>query len=61
MKNNVLKMKDETEQMPADVAISLHIQNMFSTYGELKVKETLKELFNLKFVNQKHKNKKAAV
>ena len=34
-------------QTPADVAISIHMQNMFATYGEKKVRASLKELFNM--------------
>jgi hypothetical protein len=61
MKNNVIKIKSIHDLPPTDVAISIHIQNLFATYGEARVKESLKDLFNLKFIDQKPKNKKAAV
>lgn len=41
---------------PADVAISRNIQNMFATYGEEKVRASLKELFGM----DSKKNKKVA-
>lgn len=43
----VIKMK-HAELTPADIAISRHIQNMFATYGEKKVRNSMKELFGMK-------------
>lgn len=40
-------------ETPPDVAISRVMQNLFATYGENKVRNTLKELFNLKTNNKK--------
>lgn len=44
-------------QTPADVAISRCMQNMFATYGEKKVRASLKELFGMK---SNEKTKKVA-
>lgn len=38
-------MKDYVNEMSADQAISLHIQNLMARYGENKVRNSLKELF----------------
>jgi hypothetical protein len=51
----VIKMK-HVEETPADVAISRNMQNLFATYGEKKVRATLKTLFNL----EAKRSKKAA-
>lgn len=45
-KSKVIPMK-HVEQTPADVAISRHIQNMFATFGESKVRASMKELFKM--------------
>lgn len=47
MEKKVIKTK-HAELTPADVAISRHIQNMFATYGEKKVRASMKELFGMK-------------
>lgn len=46
---------DTAESTPPDVAISLHIQNMFATYGEQKVRKALKELFGMEYKPSKKK------
>lgn len=46
------------EQTPTDVAISRNIQNLFATYGEKKVRASLKELFNMEY-KPKSRNKVA--
>jgi len=43
------------ETTPADVAISLHMQNMFATFGEDKVRASLKELFAMEYKPVKRK------
>lgn len=40
---------------PIDYMISIHIRNMYATYGEEKVKNSLKELFNLEYKPKKRK------
>lgn len=45
------------DQTPADVAISRNIQNLFATYGEDKVRASLKELFGM---NSKKRAKRAS-
>jgi hypothetical protein len=45
------------ELIPVDYAISICIQNMFATYGEAKVRASLKELFGM---DSKQSNKKVA-
>lgn len=40
-------MRNYVNEMPADVAISLHIQNLMETYGEAKIRNSLKELFSI--------------
>lgn len=32
---------------PADFQISVHIQNLFTTFGEEKVRQSMKELFGM--------------
>lgn len=49
--------KDEN---PVDYMISVHIQNMYATYGVDKVRNTLKELFALEFKQPKKKRAKKA-
>ena len=44
------------EYVPVDYAISICIQNMFATYGETKVRASLKELFGM----DSNSNKKVA-
>lgn len=46
----------QTEMTPADLAISRHMQNMYATYGEEKVRNSLKELFGLEFKPVKKNN-----
>lgn len=43
----VLPISKHLDQTPADAAISVHMQNLFATYGEAKVRKTLKELFGM--------------
>lgn len=45
-KKNVIKTP-HADSTPADVAISRIMQNLYATYGEKKVKASLKQLFNL--------------
>ena len=45
------------EQTPADVAISRSLQNLFATYGEDKVRASMKELFGFE---SKRSNRKVA-
>lgn len=33
--------------MPVDAEITMHIQNLFATYGERKVRKSLNELFQI--------------
>jgi hypothetical protein len=42
-----------TDYTPADVAISIHLRNLFATYGEDKVRASLKELFGMDSKHQK--------
>lgn len=54
--NNAQIIKlDTANQTPPDVAISTHIQNMFATYGEQKVRKALKELFGMEYKPTKKK------
>lgn len=43
------------EETPGDVAISRHIQNLFATYGEERVRESLKTLFGVTTKTKKAK------
>lgn len=45
-KQNVIETV-HSKSTPQDVAISRAMQNLYATYGEKKVKASLKELFNL--------------
>ncbi len=38
------------EQMPIDYAISIHIQNMFATYGEAYTRNAIEGLFGIRLV-----------
>lgn len=38
-----------SENTPVDLAISRHMQNMYATFGEDKVRESLKELFAMEY------------
>lgn len=62
-KNNNDKIIDhpKKDENPVDYMISVHMQNMYATYGEDKVRNTLKELFGLEFKPaKKRRNKKVA-
>lgn len=41
------------ESTPVDYAISIHMQNLYATYGEDKVKASLKELFGMESKKKK--------
>lgn len=43
----VIYLPSASEQ-PADYAISMVVQNLFATYGEDKVRASMKELFGMK-------------
>lgn len=53
-KSNVIQMPG-VDQVPVDYAISMVMQNMFATYGEAKVRASMKQLFGMN-----SKKKKAA-
>lgn len=40
-----MSRKFELEYEPVDMVISVHMRNLFATYGEKTVREALKELF----------------
>lgn len=46
-KNGKVIPMPNVEQTPADVAISRAVQNLFATYGEKKVRASIKELFSV--------------
>lgn len=49
----IIKMKQDEEQMSGDMAISIHIRNLFATYSEERVRKSLEELFGMESEEQK--------
>lgn len=43
---NLLKL-EIAEPLPTDYMITIHIQNLFATYGEDRVRHSMKTLFNM--------------
>ena len=57
-KSNVVKT--EHLQLPTDVAISRCVQNLFATFGEERVRESMGYLFSMKTPVKKQKSKSKA-
>lgn len=53
-KTNIIELP--VDPIPTDYAISIHMRNLFNTYGHKKVLNTLETLFNL----QPKEDKKAS-
>jgi hypothetical protein len=46
------KHKFPLDYQPVDVAISIHVRNLYATFGEAKVKESLSSLFGFEVREQ---------
>lgn len=57
--SNIVRTK-HLDETPGDVAISRCVQNLFATYGEARVRESMKILFNMKSSNKHNVKKKKA-